>query len=78
MSADNDRIFVSWTQEWDLERYIEKYLSSRRLSSAARQFVYDHIATYSGNRPFTGRSTDQGAATPRPIPRKDARPDATH
>ena len=58
MQVDKDRVFVSWTQEWELERYIENYLRSRRLSIAAQQFVRDMIATYPGNPPFTKSDLD--------------------
>jgi hypothetical protein len=29
--AARDRIYVSWTEQWDLPRYVDDYLQSRKL-----------------------------------------------
>jgi hypothetical protein len=58
MAATHDRVFVNWTEQWELERYIENYVRSRRLSPAAREFVRDRIATYPGSPPITKSDLD--------------------
>ena len=34
-SKDRERVFVSWNEEWDLERYIDYYLETRKFDATA-------------------------------------------
>jgi hypothetical protein len=46
--VSRDRIYVSWNEQWDLSRYVEDYLASRRLrcDDAARVRVQRCIAEF--------------------------------
>lgn len=41
-------IYVSWTEQWDLGRYVDHYLESRKylVNAVARATVKAHIAKY--------------------------------
>ena len=55
-----DRIFVTWTQQWDVDHYIDHYLRTRRLaaSEATRACVRECMASYTGGRPHTKSDLD--------------------
>jgi hypothetical protein len=55
-----DRVFVSWTQHWDLEEYVEHYLRARRLSSSTdmRRKVFECMTAYTGRAPYTRSDLD--------------------
>jgi hypothetical protein len=44
------RIYISWTEQWDLPRYVDHYLKERRLAvnAALRAAVSRRIARYPG------------------------------
>ena len=44
--ATRDRIYVSWSELWDINRYVDHYLQERSLSvdAAARELVLKHIS----------------------------------
>ena len=44
--SPRDRIYVSWSEQWDIRRYAEHYLQERNLvvDDAARELVLKHIA----------------------------------
>jgi hypothetical protein len=43
--VSRDRIYVSWTEQWDVARYVDDYLASRKLrrDDAARARVWRSI-----------------------------------
>jgi len=43
--ATRDRIYVSWNEQWDIQRYAENYLQERNLAvdDAARKLILKHI-----------------------------------
>jgi hypothetical protein len=45
-----DRIYVSWTEQWDLPRYVDHYLNDRKLGVSAelRAAVNSRIAKFPG------------------------------
>jgi hypothetical protein len=45
-----DRIYVSWTEQWDLARYVDHYLNDRKLgvSTELRAAVNRRIAKFPG------------------------------
>ena len=53
-------IFVTWTQQWDMEQYIEHYLRARRLggNEHAREMVHETLESYPGNTPYTKAALD--------------------
>ena len=55
-----DRVYVSWTEHWDVNRYVEDYLRTRRRppSRDARAQILKHIEQYPGEPPFTKSSLD--------------------
>ena len=55
-----DRIYVSWTEQWDVSRYVEDYLRTRRLppDKEARARIRECIDHYPGEPPFTKSSLD--------------------
>jgi hypothetical protein len=59
-SGSIDRIFVTWTQQWEVDEYIEYYLRKRRLASvdSARAAVWACIARYPGGTPHTKSDLD--------------------
>jgi hypothetical protein len=58
MSTTADRIFVSWTQQWDIEQYLEHYMRTRRIKPEARDMVRSHVDSYPGKPPFTKSDLD--------------------
>jgi hypothetical protein len=46
-----DRIYVSWSEQWDLSRYADNYLQERKLviDDQARKEVLRHIAQCPAN-----------------------------
>jgi hypothetical protein len=45
-----DRIYVSWNEQWDLERYVDDYLATRklRIDAEARARIRKSIAEFTG------------------------------
>lgn len=58
MGATTDRIFVSWTEQWALDEYIDNYVRSRRLPPGAHEMVRELIAGYPAKPPFTKSDLD--------------------
>jgi hypothetical protein len=57
---NTDKVYVSWTELWDLHRYVEHYLRSRG-GVAGRQEriqVLECIEQYPGEPPFTKSNLD--------------------
>ena len=54
------RIYVSWTEQWDVSRYVEDYLRTRRRppDPEARAQLLKFIEHYPGEPPFTKSSLD--------------------
>ena len=46
--APSDRIYVSWTEQWDVARYVEHYIGERklRMSDEVRATLRQRIAKY--------------------------------
>jgi hypothetical protein len=55
-----DRVYVSWTEHWDVSRYVEDYLRTRRRppDPQARAQILKYIDQYPGEPPFTKSSLD--------------------
>jgi hypothetical protein len=55
-----ERVFVTWTQEWDLETYVAHYVRTRRLAQPleALERVRRCIAAYPGRAPYTKSDLD--------------------
>lgn len=55
-----DRVSVSWNEEWDLARYLERYLVTRRLSGNehARAALQECLDRYPGVPPFRKSDLD--------------------
>ena len=55
-----DRIYVSWTEQWDLARYAADYLDSRkvRLGAATVAEILKRIAIFPGHAPFRKSDMD--------------------
>jgi len=53
-APDIERIFVTWTQQWSVEDYVENYMRSRRLGSAepTRAAVHECLEKYPGRAPL--------------------------
>ena len=47
-TVSRDRVYVSWTEQWDMDRYVDNYLSERKLSlsDAARAAIRSRIEGY--------------------------------
>jgi hypothetical protein len=47
-TGERDRIYVSWSEHWDLPRYVDHYLRARKmaLTADARAAVRRTIAAY--------------------------------
>ena len=60
MSAVISPIFVSWTQRWEMDQYVEHYLRIRGLAGRqdARARVQSALAVYPGNAPYTKSDLD--------------------
>ena len=62
-SAPSDRIYVSWTEQWDVARNVEHYIGERKLraSDELRATLRQRIARY----PWPGRCANgHGSARP--------------
>lgn len=55
-----EKIYVSWTESWDLDRYVEHYLRERvrGREREARAVVLRIIARYPGDAPVTKSNMD--------------------
>jgi hypothetical protein len=55
-----NRVYVTWSETWDLARYIEDYLKSRRLRTddAARAHIHHSIARYPWKGPLRKADVD--------------------
>lgn len=58
MASRIERVHVSWTQQLDVDAYIDDYLRRRRLHGNARVAVTKCIARYIGSAPFTRADLD--------------------
>jgi hypothetical protein len=49
-----DRIYASWTEQWDIARYVDHYLESRNyvVDAAARAGIRQLIAHFPGKAPI--------------------------
>ena len=47
-TVSTDRIYISWSEQWDLARYVDHYLRERKLSvtDALRDRIRKRIAAY--------------------------------
>jgi hypothetical protein len=59
-TASIEQIFVTWTQRWDVDNYIEHYVRTRRLaaSDATRDSIRAVLASYPGTTPHTKSALD--------------------
>jgi hypothetical protein len=55
-----DKVYVSWTEAWDVSRYVEHYLRVRGFVSSPerRTRLLKRIEQYPGEAPFTRSSLD--------------------
>ena len=55
-----ERIFVSWTEQWDLATYIDHYLRTRRIpmTDASRERVWRCMGAFPGRAPHTKSDLD--------------------
>ena len=55
-----DRIFVTWTQQWSIDDYVENYLLTRRLGKgeSARAAVLACLHRYTGRTPLCKSDLD--------------------
>jgi hypothetical protein len=54
-----DKIYMSWSEAWDLHRYVEGYLRERpHLPKEARRALLRIILLYPGDPPFTKANMD--------------------
>ena len=55
-----DRIYVSWTEQWDLPRYAADYLQARPsvLGATTTAEILRRIALYPGHAPFRKADMD--------------------
>ena len=55
-----DRIFVTWTQQWSIDDYVENYLRTRRLGRGehARDAVLACLRRYTGHTPLCKTDLD--------------------
>ena len=55
-----DQIFVTWTQCWNLNQYIEHYVRTRRLPvrTETLDVIRATLETYRGNTPYTKSDLD--------------------
>jgi hypothetical protein len=60
MSAVVSPVFVTWTQRWEMEQYVEHYLGIRGLAGSpeARARIRAALARYPGNAPYTKSDLD--------------------
>ena len=55
-----DRIFVSWTRQWDLATYIDHYRRTRRIAvtDENRERVWRRMDGFHGRPPYTTSDLD--------------------
>ncbi len=55
-----DKIYISWTESWDLDRYVEHYLRQRVQGpdEETRAALLAMIGLYPGDPPFTKANMD--------------------
>jgi hypothetical protein len=55
-----DKVYVSWNEHWDVNRYVDEYLRNRRHLPGhdARDQVLRYIEHYPGDPPFTKSNLD--------------------
>ncbi|MFZ3322422.1 MAG: hypothetical protein WA190_08630 [Usitatibacter sp.] len=55
-----ERIFVTWTQQWSIDDYVENYLRTRRLGNGehARAAVLACLGRYNGGTPLCKSDLD--------------------
>ena len=55
-----DRIYVSWTEQWDLPRYAADYLQTRlkQVGTTTAAEILSRIAMYPGHAPFRKADMD--------------------
>ena len=55
-----DRIYVSWTEHWDIPRYIDSYLRSRTITvtELSRAAILQCIRSYPGRAPYRKADMD--------------------
>jgi hypothetical protein len=60
MSAVIASIFVTWTQRWEMDQYIEHYLRIRGLAGqqGVRARIQAVLACYPGKAPYTKSDLD--------------------
>ena len=60
MSAIPDSVFVSWTQNWTIDEYIDHYVRSRRLPPEAtvRESIRARLRRFTGRRPYLKSDLD--------------------
>ena len=59
-ATDIERIFVSWTQQWDFPSYIDHYLRTRRIAvtDESRERVWRCMGAFHGGPPYTKSDLD--------------------
>ena len=60
MSAVPAPIFVTWTQQWNVDEYVEHYVRTRRLAlkDDSRALVRAVLASYPGKTPYRKSDLD--------------------
>ena len=55
-----ERVFVSWTEQWDVHTYIAHYVRARRLPATPREHerIAACLASYPGRTPLTKSDLD--------------------
>ena len=55
-----EQVFISWTQQMDLDQYVEHYMRTRRLkaSDATRESLLRCMASYTGRAPHMKSDLD--------------------
>jgi hypothetical protein len=59
-SNPTDRIYVSWTEYWDLVRYVDHYITSRNypVTDQMRAKIRECMAKYPGGHPLKKADMD--------------------
>ena len=54
------QVFISWTQQWNLDEYVEHYMRSRRLKAndATRMSLLRCMSSYTGPVPYRKSDLD--------------------
>ena len=55
-----EKVIVSWSEEWDLARYLERYIVTRRIAERERamEMLQDCLDRYPGQAPFRKSDLD--------------------